>query len=465
MARDSSRDVPSLAGGAARAAPVPLTGADCFLRAFEADINRWNDASHVSQLVLRLGPGFDVAGFAKLIEAVTAAQPILRASVRRPWGIGAPVYRIGSATRRPSPPIVVHDVELAPSAHAPLPMVFQQRLNEKHSLARGELLRIDAVRYGGGAGGTDLALSWLHMLFDGSGSERFVAWLDECFRGERSAAELPEPGELAPSETPRRSMRERGDAARTWQRWLGSFGEHPLHTLAGPRRRVRQALATDLMTLTPAETERAAANAARRAGFLTPMLFHLAAAIRAQHAVYRARGVEPGSYLVPLPVNLRPKGAEGAIFRTHVSLIWFQVLPEVVEDFDALVAELKRQRLAAIKARQIENGVDAMDFSRFAPSRLYARMARSAHRGELCTFFFAYTGEFAPLLDRFCGAAVDNAFHVAPVPASPGSCIAISHRAGRLNVSHVHQRGVYATADLALLRETLRADLLEEGGA
>lgn len=464
MSDASSRGVPRGTGRAARAQRIPLTGADCFLRAFEADIGRWNGASHVSQLVLRLGPGFDVAGFAKLMEEVAAAQPILRASVRRPWGIGAPVYQLGRAARRPLPPIAVHDEERAPSPDAPLPAVFQQRLNEKRSLARGEMLRIDAVRYGGGALGTDLALSWLHMLFDGSGSERFVAWLDECFRGERSATRLPDPDELVPSQAPPRSMRERGDAARTWQRWLGSFSAHPLHTLAGPRGRVRQALGTDLMTLTPEETERANANAARRAGFLTPMLFHLAATIRAQHAVYRARGVEPGSYLVPLPVNLRPKGAEGAIFRTHVSLIWFQVLPEIVGDFDALVAELKRQRLAAIKARQIENGVDAMDFSRFAPSRLYARMARSAHRGELCTFFFAYTGEFAPLLDRFCGAPVDNAFHVAPVPASPGSCIAISHRAGRLNVSHVHQQDVYTASDLALLRQTLRADLLEEGG-
>lgn len=452
-----------MSGGPARTPRVPLTGADCFLRAFDADVARWNGASHVSQLVLRLGPGFDLEGFSKLLDEAVRAQPILRAPVRRPWGVGAPVYQIGSAGRMPGPPIARHEAEGAPEPGDALPELFQRRLNEKRRLRRGELLRVDAVRYGGGALGTDLALSWLHLLFDGAGSERFVAWLDECFRGERSAAELPQPDELDTPSAPRRSLRERGDAARSWQRWMNGFGEHPIHTLAGPRRRARQALATDLLTLSAEETERAVANAARRAGFLTPMLFHLAAAIRAQHAVYRARGVDPGGYLVPLPVNLRAKGAEGAIFRTHVSLIWFQALPEVVEDFDALISELKHQRLAAIKARHVENGIDAMEFSRLAPARLYARMARRAQRGELCSFFFAYTGEFAPGLERFCGAEVRNAFHVAPVPASPGSCIAISHRAGRLNVSHVYQRGVYGEGDLALLRDTLRSDLLEEG--
>ena len=40
-------------------ASVPLTGADCFLRAFDGEVRRLTGASHLSQLVLRLGPGFD----------------------------------------------------------------------------------------------------------------------------------------------------------------------------------------------------------------------------------------------------------------------------------------------------------------------------------------------------------------------------------------------------------------------
>ena len=48
-------------------AALPLTGADCFLRAFEAEVRRTADASHLSQLVLRLGPGFDVDAFRSLM--------------------------------------------------------------------------------------------------------------------------------------------------------------------------------------------------------------------------------------------------------------------------------------------------------------------------------------------------------------------------------------------------------------
>jgi hypothetical protein len=440
---------------------VALTGADCFLRAFDAEIARWNGASHVSQLVLRLGPGFDVADFAELLAEVAAAQPMLCARVRRPFGVGAPVYRLPGRSRRRPPVLEVHDVERPPEGGA-LPALFERRINERRSLRRGELLGFDAVRYAGGAAGTDLAMSWLHLLFDGSGSERFVAWLDECRRGERRVTELPDPAELdAPGEVGA-SLRERGDAALAWKRWMDGFASRPVHSLAGPLARVPQALAIDVLTLDEPATARAVAEAGRRAGFLTPMLFYLAAAIRAYHAVCRARGFDAGSYLVPLPVNVRPRGSAGAVFRTHVSLLWFQVLPEQVADLDGLIAELKAQRLAAIKAGQVENGVQALDFARFAPAPLYSRLARSNTRGELCSFFFAWTGEFLAGLDHFLGGEIRNAHHVAPVPASPGSCTAMSLHRGRLNVSHVHQRGVFSPAELAIFRESLRADLASE---
>jgi hypothetical protein len=302
-------------------------------------------------------------------------------------------------------------------------------------------------------------MTWQHLLLDGSGSERFVRWLDACARGDARLDALPDPDELRPPAAPTRPLGERGAAARAWQAWLEGFAAHAPRSFAGPRRRTRQDLAWDLVTLGEAETARVVAEAARRAGFLTPMLYYLALAVRAHDAVARARGLDPKSYLVPLPVNVRPRGAEGAIFRTHVSLIWFQVLPGEVSDLDALIASLKAQRLAAIKAGQIENGSDAMAFARLAPTRLYAYLARRAFAGELCSFFFAFTGEFLGSQERFLGAEIQNGFHVAPVPPSPGSCVAFSLRGGRLNATHVWQRGVFSDAERALLRERLRADL------
>ena len=89
------------------------------------------------------------------------------------------------------------------------------------------------------------------------------------------------------------------------------MGAHPLRSLAGPRRRTPQALRYGVDSRSDHETARVVEAARRRAGFLTPMLFYLAAAMRAHHAVFQARGVDPGSYVVPLPVNLRPREGRG----------------------------------------------------------------------------------------------------------------------------------------------------------
>src|SRR5690606_1590058 len=232
-------------------------------------------------------------------------------------------------------------------------------------------------------------------------------------------------------------------------------------SLAGPLRRVRQALVYDLLVFSDAESARIRERATRLAGFLTPMLFYLAVAIRAHHAVLGARPERPASYVVPLPVNLRPKGAEGGMFRTRVSMIWFQVPAEAAAgELEALLERLKEQRRRAVRERQIEGGVAAMDYARWAPAPLYARMARRALGGELCSFFFAYTDEFCPGLDHFFGAPVRDGFHAPSVPASPGSGLVFSLRSGRLDCTHVRQAGVLGPDELAAFRARLEQDLL-----
>ena len=439
---------------------VPLTGADCFLRAFDAEVRRTAGSSHLSQLVLRLGPGFDLDGLKKLLAEVAQAQPLLRAPIRRPWGVLPPVYRTDLAEQALLPRIEVHDVaDPRGNQGEAIPQVFGVRLNDRFDGRRGELLRCDVVRFDGGASGSDVAFTWLHMLFDGAGSERFVRWLDEVGRGLRRASELPEEAQVSGTAA-FASAKARGDQALRWQARMRSFAARSPRSLAGPLARTRQQLGYELASFTPEETARIVARAKQSAGFLTPMLFYLAASLRAHHAVLRVRGVEPGSYVVPLPVNLRAKGGQGELFGTRISLVWFQVFPEQVESFSGLVSELKAQRLAAIKEGLVEAGSAAMDFARWLPRRFYAGMARRAFHGELCSFFFAYTDEFLPGMATFLGAPIRNAFHAPSVPPSPGSGVIFSLREGRLNFTHVRQAGVFSEAVLAIFGAALRADLL-----
>jgi len=178
--------------------------------------------------------------------------------------------------------------------------------------------------------------------------------------------------------------------------------------------------------------------------------------------VYQLRGTDPQSFVVPLPVNLRTKGSGGDLFGTHVSLLWFQVFPDACADLDALLTELKAQRLASIKEGMVEAGSAAMDYARWLPQRFYAGMARREFAGELCSFFFGFTDEFLAGMDTFLGAPILNGFHSPSVPPSPGSATIFSIREGRLNATHVRQAGVFSGFELVRFQQRLRADLVGE---
>jgi hypothetical protein len=307
--------------------------------------------------------------------------------------------------------------------------------------------------------GTDLAFTWLHMLLDGSGSERFVQFLEDRRAGVAPPVPPADGPDAKPEVTLPASARERGAMAMSWQREMQALGALSVRSLAGPTRPVRQDLVYDIHAFSADESAGIVARAASLAGFLTPMLFYVAVAMRAHDAVLRARGATPESYVVPLPVDLRPKGGEGGVFRTRVSMIWLQVRAERVPDLGALLADLKEVRRRAIRERQVENGVAAMDFALRAPARLYARMTRRPLRGELCSFFFGYTAAFCEGLERFFGAPVLDGFHAPSVPPSPGSGLVFSLFGPRLNVTHVRQRGVASEPELALFRDALVRDL------
>jgi hypothetical protein len=119
-----------------RADRLPLTGADAFLLAFDAETRRRNRANHLSQIVLRLGPGFSPESFERVLREVVDANPILRAPIRRRAVVGLAEYRLDLARRAAGPAFEMHESRRPPpgdwDAPVVLPELFAERLNELH---------------------------------------------------------------------------------------------------------------------------------------------------------------------------------------------------------------------------------------------------------------------------------------------------------------------------------------------
>ena len=103
---------------------IPLTGADCFLRAFDYEARRYHGASHLAQLVVRLGPGFDAARFESRLARIVRDHPELRAAVRRPFLVGVPAYHVPVAPDAASRMHVIHRPVVASAPPEPIPVSY-----------------------------------------------------------------------------------------------------------------------------------------------------------------------------------------------------------------------------------------------------------------------------------------------------------------------------------------------------
>lgn len=425
----------------------PLTGSDAFLLALDYEGRTHNDASHLAQFCLKLDDEFDVDEFRGSMERLSREVPILSAPVERPYFIKPPSFRLGKAD--PSTTVLSESGESIRDG-GEVPSELQSRLNETRHPGEGRLLDVSLWST------TDnewwVAFTWLHFLFDGRGIEMLIRHLHD---GNISDGRLENGTDR--SEQP--GLLERLSTAKEWSETMREWSDPTPRSLAGPLQKRPKQLRYRVDRWSSDTTERLDRFIDEELGSGIPMLFYLALSIRAHHAVFEKRGENPGQFLVPVTVNKYPDARKRPLFGTHVTFWWFRVEPEVATSFTGLLAELKRQRLELIKDEFHEQFDEAMSLTRYFPRWMNARMMRRETDGELASFFFSYTGELLPTVERFFGGGIKDMFHAPAPPASPGSSFVWSKRAGRIQLTHLFDTNAVSSREHQTALNTVREDV------
>ena len=106
---------------------------------------------------------------------------------------------------------------------------------------------------------------------------------------------------------------------------------------------------------------------------------------------------------------------------------------------------------------------DAMQLlMRRMPGKLMLDMVRLGQRGEIASFYHAYTGSFGEGLTSFCGGEIVNAIHMPTLCAPPGSGLFVSECRDQLTVTVSHLDSCLSESETELMRERWRSDLLGE---
>jgi len=388
---------------------LPLRGADLILMAMQA-LWRAGEVSNNALLVVECDGPLPVARVGQALDRFLDDCPWPAARLRRPFPWGKLHWAAGPRADLACPP-VHHQVVASPGeVHEAL----EAELNRAIDPRREPPLRlriIDGDHTKGMRGGA-LILTWFHPFMDPRGAQnllKHLALLDR--RDDRTPAGGSPAAFVSPPDP--RSYRERGRLARRSRGYIRTLAQvSPVSPGTG---------------LTAAGGARfrsvSVADSASSAGVPRApheLCLRLALIARAIAELCDRRGLPNVPFLVPIAVDLRPKGEPGPIVGNVLAFHFAQFNRSETIDVAGLARTLWRQLADAVREGHIEASAAAMEFIKHRRLATMLRELPGTASGETFSFNFADIGDFPARSDPFFGRRVVNAYHVAAVMPRPG---------------------------------------------
>jgi len=400
-------------------------------------------SSNNALLVVHCDGPLDPERVTRSLERFLQFCPWPAARLRRsfPWG---KLHWAASRRAAPAPPPVRRRAVATPEE---LGKEIDAELNTSIDPRRDPPLRfliLDGAPELVSAGGV-LVLTWFHPLMDPRGAQNLLHHLAHL---DRHASDAPW-GSAVPvfvRAADRRPFRERGRLARKSLEHMRSLPRAlPVSPATGPAGRVRFRQAS-FVERDPA---------ARRPGATREIWWRLAVVGQAMRGLWEQRSLPDVPFLLPIAVDLRPKGELGPTFGNMLAFHFARFRPSDAADVPRLASTLRGQMADAIRGGQIEANDVAMDFLQYRPLSMIRRAIRWTG-GETFSFNCADVMDFPAALDRCFGRRVVNAYHVPAVPPRPGIGVFFNRCAGRSNLVVAWIDGVVTDDDVTRIVEIVR---------
>jgi hypothetical protein len=297
--------------------------------------------------------------------------------------------------------------------------------------------------------GSTLVMTWFHPLMDPRGAQNLLHHLDYL---DDHGGDAPW-GTAVPAFTPTpdtRSFRERGRLARKSLEHMRSVSRVP--SLSAPTGRTgpvrfRQQSFVERDPLASRE------HATR------DIWWRLAVVGKAMREIGARRGRPDVPFLLPIAVDLRPKGEPGPSVGNMLAFHFARFQPSDTADPPQLASVLRGQMADAVREEQIEANEVAMTFLQYRPLAMIRRAVRAIPGGDTFSFNCADVADFPAALARCFGRRVVNAYHVPAVPPRPGVGVFFNRCAGRNNLVVAWIDGVLSHDDVTRIVEIVREEM------
>jgi len=386
---------------------LPLRGADLVLVAMQSLWKRFG-VSNNTVMVVQCDGLIDPARLARALDRFLDFCPWPAARLGRPfpwgklgWAAGprAALTALSVRRRRIGSPAELH-VEL------------EAELNRAIDPRREPPIRFSIFDSAPERGEPQsfLVVTWFHPLMDPRGGQNFLAHLQHLdeLDGRAPWGGTPPAFVMAADQRP---LRERGRLGRHSQRYMRTLTAgapvSPGTGLASPgRARFRQ--------------ESFVSGARGEVRATREICFRLALVGQTMAELWRRRGLPDAPFLVPVSVDLRPKGEPGATFGNVLAFHFARFRPSDAADVAALTRALRRQMADALRDGQIDANAVAMEFLAYRPLAVMLRDLPGTAARETFSFNCADLGDFPPSLDKLFGRRIVSAYHAPSVLPRPG---------------------------------------------
>jgi hypothetical protein len=402
---------------------------------FDYELRRRGFAGNSCQIVLELATPIDPVRLEKRLAELARQHPVLCSRPARGLNL-KPRWKPTGAM-----PLV--------RVHANGADLGQKLFNEPLDLHRGQLVRFDLS-------GRRLTFTWAHALMDAKSAEYFLA-LAGC-------ENTPDP-KLSEDWYIKRATFASGWRARGRQAWrelnrLDQFRHALPVSLATRRQPLTPTMKYQAVALSREDSARVRAHAGQRCGFLGDTNFHLAVTLLELHQLHERTGCPSASYVLPIPIGLRPKGERAPLFSNQITTMLHQFLPAQLATLEEAIVMVKSRNAEYLRDEHINPGIALAQLFRCLPASLYMRLIKHELRGEICSLFFGETGAVDPALRDFLGAAIETFVHVPAVTVPPGIGVVFYRFRDQLQFTLVHADGTLTDDEAAEFAARLRRRLL-----
>jgi hypothetical protein len=421
---------------------LPLRGADLVLLARHP---LWKGIGLSNNTLLAVecdGPiGPDRIG--RALDRFLDVCPWPAARLRRPFPWGKLHWAAGPRATLSRPPVRRTTVASREALARTLAGELDARIDPRHEPP----IRLLVMDSAAATVPTVLVLTWFHPLTDARGGENLLVHLNHLDRHPGDAPWRGSPPAFVAEPDPRPLLTRARIAGGSLKYMRALAPEPPVSPGAGlippglTRFRQESFVGPDPLGGPRASRE---------------ISWRLAVVAKAMAELWRKRKLPDVPFLLPISVDVRPKGDLGATFGNQLAFHFARFRPADTADVPALARTLRQQLTDAVRDGQIEANKVAMEFLHYRPLSTMLRVMPWTERGELFSFNMADLGEWPAGLEECFGRRVLNAYHIPVVPPRPGVGVFFNRCQGRNNLVVSWNEGVVSEDEAARIIDVVR---------